>query len=265
MDRKPSTEYYTNISPFMNKFLVRGLNPFSFQKYFIRDKKFGYYPEERRITQDDFYRHFFSGGKKFDTYILGSLAIVPVVNNEIKFVCFDIDNKKQKDEWLSKVPPELSKLGLDYIIGHGSSTKVQGSLNPSTLDRAHIYIPMNCSVETARHLIFQIGETVDLNFHNPADKDTWFGEIYGVNKLKNLIRVDGGFHYTKGAYFPVELKDGSLSDKPEDFMRLFLQSRQPSEEELKPLLKPLTIVAQKEEVKKKSIVERISLGIFPGT
>lgn len=249
---KPSVYYYSNIRQFMNKFLVKELNAFSFQKYLFKFKAFGYYPEERKIVQDDFYKHFYSGGSKTKEYILGSMAIVPVVGNELKFICFDIDNQKQKDDWLAKVPQELAKLGLDYIVAHGSSNKVDGRYDPNKLDRAHIYIPISCTVETARNLTFMIAEDCGLNFYDSSDKDTWYGEIYGVNKIKNLIRLDCGFHYSKGAVFPVELKDGSLSTDPEDFIRMFLEARQPSEEDIKPLLRPLTISIEKAEVKKKS-------------
>lgn len=232
----------------MDKFLVRGLNPFSIQKKWKAKGAWGYYPEEGRATQKHFYDHFYNSGNSYGGYVLGSLAFRPSVEEELKWVCFDIDNPKQKSEFQKLFLPELPRYGLDCIIEHGASKTIDN------LDRGKFWIPLHCSVDTARHLIFQLGEETGLNFIDSKDKETYYDEIFGVNKLNFVCRIPIGYHVgfkgdSEGEILPIEIGD-ELTTDPEEFIKLFMGMNQPREEELKPLLKPLTKSVVKPEVAK---------------
>lgn len=222
----------------MNKFLVDGRNQFSFQKFLKVKKQFGYFPENRNLTTEDFYKHFYSGGKETTTDILGSMACRPSVNGWLRWIAFDIDRKHQKEEFLRLVPPIIERDGFKGILEHGGEN----------LDRMKYWIPMYCKIETARHYIFQVGEELGLNFHDPASKDNYYDEIFGVNKVDFVCRVPLGYHITRKDVFPIEL-DEEFTKDPEDFIRAFLEAPQPFEDDIQGILKPLTLVKYRPEIK----------------
>ena len=228
---KPSIYYYTNIKIFLDKFLVgRWSNQCSVQKKFNSKSKYGYYPLERKVTTQDIFEHFYHPWKQRPGYVQGSLAFRPTVNNELKWVCFDIDNKGQKDEFIEKAIPALGNYGLDYILEHGGDTN----------DRCKVWIPMDVTIETARHLIFQIGEDVGLNFQDPKGEG-YYDEIFGVNKIDFVIRFPLGRHIPRDKVFPIETAEGDCWD-PSEFIKIFIRCRQPGEEQIAPLLRPLKFV-----------------------
>lgn len=222
----------------MNKFLVDGKNQFSFQKYIKPIKRFGYFPENRIATKEDLYKHFYSGGKETANEILGSIAFRPSVNGRLKYVVFDIDRQKQKEEFLEKVPPVLSRDGFKGILEHGGDK----------FERCKYWIPMDVTIETARHYIFQVGEELGLNFYDASNKETYFDEIFGVNKVDFVCRLPLGYHIRRKDTFPIEV-DGELSKDPEVFIKEFLAAPQPNEEYVQSILKPLTFVKPKFEAK----------------
>lgn len=241
IEHKPTLEYYNNIKPFLNKFLVDGKNQFSVQKYIKPIKKMGYYPENRQVTVEDFMKHFYYGGKETTNEIMGSLAFRPSVNGWLKHICFDIDRKHQKEEFLKLVPPVLQRYGFGGILEHGGEK----------LDRCKYWIPMFCKIETARHFIFQVGEELGLNFYDPAQKDNYYDEIFGVNKVDFVCRTPLGFHITRKDVFPIEI-DGELTTNPEHFIKAWLTSPQPTEDEIQAMLVPLKLFKARPEVKEVS-------------
>ncbi len=244
---KPSLYYHSKIKSFFDKFTIGGLNYFSFQKHYKGRADKGYYPEERKMLPADFEQHFYGWDKPKFGNLIGSMAMRPSVGGRLKWVCFDLDGKDIRDNWLSKVPQELEKYGLVYILEYGRSKGF------NFLDRGKTWIPVNCTIDTARHLFLQIGEDAGLNFYDASDKDNhYYDEIFGVNKVDYLCRLPLGLHLMDKSddpqVYPIEV-GGELTDDPEAFMKAFLEAPQPDEDTLKAFLRPLKTIKALQPVK----------------
>lgn len=228
----PTAEYYTLLPRFIAKFF-HGSPTFSLQKYWKQPrpnkKQFMYSPIPDKVSQSLLTNHFYLSPIDRGGYIEGALAVIPLYPGDVlKFVCVDIDKPELKDKAISQLLPKLSEYGLDYLVEHGGE---KDSSNCYT--RAHIWIPVNCSEKTSKRLFSQIFSEAE------CDLVSEFDEVYGVNKCNNLIRIPLGPHLSRDSLrFPIELPDGSFSDDPVDFIKWFINARQPSEEELVPLIKP---------------------------
>lgn len=223
-------KFYTLLSAFKKKLYIAGLEDFSIQR--IHNGKSakdpGFYPENRRIADADFFDHFYFNPITDWQGVKGSLAFKPVFGqDQVRWVVIDCDNKTQKDIGVNLICPVFDKYGIDYIIEHGGDTN----------DRCHIWFTCDAHLYTVNKFMEQVLEEAGTN-------TTVMDEIYPTTRPKNVIRLFGGPHLKRNnTRFPLEYK-GVIIHDPAEQIETFINVKQHSDDELKgniKVTKPKTV------------------------
>ena len=155
----------------------------------------------------------------------GSLAVRPCFDNEwLRWVCFDLDEEDSVTKFMDKVSPRLQELGIQYLEELGGDND----------ERRHIWIKMDCPHSDAKkfftRLFMEIFQTTDDPFIQEG-----FTEVFGVNKIGNIIRVPLGYHLRRDKRSPIICQDGTLTTDPGKFFQEWIALKPLTSEDLNAL------------------------------
>lgn len=235
MNKRPIE--FDMLLPKLRKKLFHGkIERFGIQKYWYDTKEFKFDWIYRAPIPQDFIDHFFKNGIDMGRYKQGCLGFVPLQQDDIiTQVVIDCDDAELKQFAIKQIIPKYNELKIDWFLEHGGKDN----------DRCHLRTlidKVNKDTVKAfyRQFFAELGEPIlgrdDEIFLN---KKIRFDEVYGVNKLKQLIRFPYGFNAKpdRNKRYPCEYNGEDIDDVI-SVMEALLKMQPITEDYMKSLTKP---------------------------